>query len=420
MTNGPTHERSLQWVWLICGTLFLATFLNYANRVTATQNSVEIIETFKTNREGYGRAEKYFGYGFAMGGLVFGVLADKISIRILYPVLMVAWSAAGAASGFASTLDEFVLCRFLLGLFEAGHWPCSLRMTQRTFLPAQRTLGNGILQSGASAGQILVPQLIKQLAQLFPGQWQMSCWVIGGIGLPWVILWLSSVRESDVRRPVIQTDEYAAGAGQHKEIQEVPLLSIFLSRRWWLLLLTVVAINVPWHYIRVWMPDTLRVDHKYEKPFVDDFTSLYYLATFFGSLSVGWIIDRLVQWGWNVHRARLATFGGLSLLVACSIPAAFLPRGNLFLAMLLLIAFGSLGVAPIYYSLNQELSGKNQGKVGGSLSFLLWCILAQMHGTVGVWVESDPTIRPYLFAAVGALPLVACAALAFFWGKRAD
>jgi len=106
------------------------------------------------------------------------------------------------------------------------------------------------------------------------------------------------------------------------------------------------------------------------------------------------------------------------VLVACSVPAAFQPRGPLLLGLLLLIAFGSLGVAPIYYSLNQEMSGRNQGKVGGSLSFLLWLILGAMQGEIGQRVKDDPTIRPYLFAAVGLLPLIACAALAMFWGKR--
>jgi len=418
MLGNESRERSTAWVWLICGILFLATLVNYANRATVTQRSLEIISTFQTDREGYGRAEGKFGYGFALGGLVFGVLADWISIRWLYPAVVIVWSAAGVASGQATTLEEFGICRFLLGLFEAGHWPCSLRMTQRTFLPHERTRGNGILQSGASIAQVLVPLVLLRLDPWDSSGWRLSCGIMGGIGLPWVLLWLASVRERDVRRPVIQTDEHAAGTGKSQVIEEIPLWRVFTSRRWWLLLLTVVSINVPWHYIRVWMPDTLRVDHQYPKKFVDDFSAIYYLSTFFGSLSAGWIIAWLARNGWNVHRARLATFAAFALLVACSVPAAFHPRGTVLLGLLLLIAFGSLGVAPIYYSLNQEMSGRNQGKVGGSLSFLLWLILGAMQSGIGKLVKDDPTIRPYLFASVGVLPLIACAALTLFWGKR--
>ena len=48
----------------------------------------------------------------------------------------------------------------------------------------------------------------------------------------WALLWLASVRERDVRRQVIQTDEHAAGTGLSKEIQEIPLWKVFVSKRW--------------------------------------------------------------------------------------------------------------------------------------------------------------------------------------------
>jgi ACS family hexuronate transporter-like MFS transporter len=419
MPDTDSRERSSTWTWLICGILFLATFVNYANRVVATQKSFEIKDAFQTDDDGYGKAEGRFGYGFACGGLVFGVLADWISIRWLYPAVVLAWSIAGAASGQVATLEQFGTCRFLLGLFEAGHWPCALRMTQRTFLPHERTRGNGILQSGASAGQVLVPLILVAMNAWDSSGWRLSCWLMAALGLPWAILWFASVREHDVRRSVVQTDEYAAGPGAQRPIEEVPLWRVFISRRWWLLLLTVVCINVPWHLIRVWLPNTLRgPEYGYSEEFVDYFSSLYYVSTFFGSLAGGWIIAWLSRSGWNVHSARMLTFAGFSLLVACLIPAAFQPRGTLLLGLLLIVAFGTLGVAPIYYSLNQEMSGRNQGKVGGSLSFLLWLILGVMQGAVGTRLKADPSVRPYLFAAVGVLPLIACAALALFWGRR--
>jgi ACS family hexuronate transporter-like MFS transporter len=291
-------------------------------------------------------------------------------------------------------------------------------MTQRTFLPYQRTAGNGIMQSGASAASVLVPLVLLQLDEWDSSGWRLSCGIMGASGVAWAFLWLVSVRQRDVERPVIQTDEHAAGAGTALEIHEVPLYQIFISRRWWLLLLTVVCINVPWHLLRVWLPDTLRVEYQYSREFVDEFTSLYYASTFGGSLAAGWLVARLARAQWNVHRARLVVFGGFALLVALLVPAAFLPRGWLLLGLLLVIAFGTLGVFPIYYSLNQEISGRHQGKVGGSLSFLLWLILAAMQETVGARLKADPSLRPWLFAAVGLLPLVALAALALFWGRR--
>jgi ACS family hexuronate transporter-like MFS transporter len=162
----------------------------------------------------------------------------------------------------------------------------------------------------------------------------------------------------------------------------------------------------------------LEKDHRYSHGFVQGFTSVYYLATFLGSLAAGAWTARLAARGWNVHRARLAGWLLFGMLASFSIPAAFLPRGPVLLGALLLVAFGSLGLFPIYYSLTQELSAKNQGKVGGTLSFSTWGVLSVIHPLVGRAVDADPQVRPYLFAATGLGPLLAFVVLLFFWGRR--
>ena len=220
---------------------------------------------------------------------------------------------------------------------------------------------------------------------------------------------------------------------------------IFLSRRWWLLVFVVIAINTFWHYIRVWMPLMLEKDHAYSHEFVQNFTSVYYMATFFGSIASGAATVWLARRGWNVHHSRLVTFLGFALLSSLAIPAAFLSRGPLLLGLLLVVAFGSLGLFPIYYSLNQEISGRHQGKVGGSLGFSAWFILYFVHPLIGSLVDRFPTAaelfsaypllkhagllhlvppetltRSLLFCTVSTGPLLSFLAIWLFWGRRAS
>ena len=84
---------------------------------------------------------------------------------------------------------------------------------------------------------------------------------------------------------------------------------------------------------------------------------------------------------------------------------------------MLVIGFASLGLFPIYYSLNQELSAKNQGKVGGSLGFTTWVVLYFFHPWIGQIMDHNPSLRPYIFASVGLLPLVASVLLVFLWNQ---
>lgn len=403
---------------VLCLVLLCATLLNYANRFAFTQNALQVQAAVGTNEHGYGRFSGIFGLGFAFGGLLFGTLADYVSVRRLYPFVVVCWSLAGMACGLADTFSEMWICQLALGLFEAGHWPCALRTTQRGFTPDRRTLANSVLQSGASIGAVATPLLIAVLYRWDPEQWRLAFFIVGGLGLPWAIAWLLTVRESDVSRPVIQTDERSAGIGKQQELQELPFYRIFLTHRWWVLLLVVVPMNVFWHYIRVWMPITLEREHGYGHEFVQYFTSVYYAVTFFGSLASGGLTAALPRMGWNVHRARLMAYLLFALLSSLGVAAAFAPTGPVLLGLLLVVAFGSLGLFPIYYSFNQEISAKNQGKVGGSLGFAAWGVLYFIHPAIGGWVDRDPTIRPYLLAAASCGPMLAFLALWLMWGRR--
>lgn len=417
----PTpDERSPAWTSLLCAVLLSATFINYADRVVVTQNAVPILKEFEASEEEYGKINGRFGLGFAFGAVVFGILADLLPVRWLYPAVVLAWSTFGAVSGNAKTLDELIQYQTLLGFFEAGHWPCALRTTQRVFRPEKRTLGNSLLQSGAALGAVVTPLVILAIHQRAPEHWRVSFYLAGALGIPWAVGWLLLVRDSDLARPVIQTDDSPTGRGFATPASDPPFLHVFLMRRWWVLLAIVLFINTVWHYIRVWMPVILEKDRHYSHEFVQGYTSLYNAATFLGSLASGGLTAWLVRQNWHVHRARLAAFLLFAVLTALCAVAAFLPNGSLLLGTLLLVAFGSLGLFPVYYSLNQEISAKHQGKVGGVLGFTAWMVMSYVHPAVGKAVDTNPGIRPWIFATVGLLPLAGWIVLALFWGRRGE
>lgn len=408
--------RSVPREWLLCGVLLLATFLNYADRQALPVTAVRVKAELDLDYEQYGRVEGIFGLAFGTGALLGGIMADRISVRWLYPALVLFWSLAGFATGAVQTFVALWICRLALGLFEAGHWSCALRTTQRVFHPARRTLANGILQSGAPLGAILPSLLMLAVVDEELGSWRQVFYSIGVLGLPWTILWLMTVRAADLRRPVLQTVDAAEG-GQ-APMREVPFLRLLLTRRYLLLVAVIVCINTCWHYIRVWMPLVLEENLGYTSGEVQWFFIAYWLATFAGSMVSGWLTRELGRRGYPVHRARLSVFLGLSAITSLSVVAAFLPAGWTFLGLMLLIGFGSLGLFPIWYSLTQELSARNQGKVSGSLGFATWLILFFVHPEVGWLMDHYPEYRPYVFASVGLLPLLAWTAIAAFWGKR--
>jgi len=112
--------------WAICGLMLLATMLNYMDRQTLAQQATDIRGELRLSNESYGWLETGFGLAFAVGSLVMGTIADRVSLRWLNPAILLGWSAVGFMTGWVNNYTELFLCRVMLGFFEARQWPCAL------------------------------------------------------------------------------------------------------------------------------------------------------------------------------------------------------------------------------------------------------------------------------------------------------
>jgi ACS family hexuronate transporter-like MFS transporter len=427
-----TSPRGPAWKWWVCGLLLLATVINYMDRLTINQTAQRIKNELHLSNEQYGQIESAFGVAFALGALLTGSLADRVNVRWLFPAVLLGWSLAGFATGFAADLRGLLICRFVLGLFEAGNWPCALRTTQRILRPDQRTLGNSLLQSGAALGAIITPLVVALcygdtflhwLADSFPplapalqetltsgiGRWRFPFFFIGAAGTVWVLFWMLSVRSADLALPRFTTPAEAA-PDKHEE----SITTVFRDRRFYTLIVLTITINLTWHFFRVWLPLFLGERHKYNETHVQYFMSGYYGAADVGSLTIGFGTLLLARAGMAVHRTRVLAFACCTALTTLSIVVAFLPGGPLLLVLLLVLGFAALGLYPAYYSLSQELTVRHQGKLTGMLGCSTWLATSAMHPLVGRWIDYTQSYSPG-FVLAGLYPLIGLLALLFLW-----
>jgi len=410
--NGAPASTSLTgtvWKWWICGLLLLATTINYMDRQILANAASRITTEMQLTNEQYGRLELCFGLAFATGCVIFGFLADKVSVRWLYPTVLLCWSAVGVATGMVEDYTSLLVCRTLLGVFEAGHWPCALKTTQRLLTRKERGLGNSILQSGASVGAILTPLIMAFMLTDTPGSWRTPFLVIGGGGMIWIVFWLGSIWSDLPSEEHVESAPNTASGGQAGS-----LWSVVYSRKFLVLFVIVVCINGSWALLRVWLPKFLQEGRGYDQYETLYMISLYYAATDVGCLLAGGLTLLLQYGGFNVHGSRSMVFLVFSLITATTTLIPFLPRGPLLVAVLMIVAAGSLGVFPCYYSFTQELSVRHQGKISGILGCSAWVVSSPMHSLFGMIVDETHSFDLGM-ALAGWAPLVACIVLLTVW-----
>jgi ACS family hexuronate transporter-like MFS transporter len=400
------------------------------DRLTLNQAAARIKDELHLNNQQYGNVEFGFGVAFAVGALVMGRFADWLNVRWLFPAALLGWSAAGFVTGFSRNLEQLIACRVALGFFESGLWPCALKTTQHILRPDERTLGNGLLQSGAALGSIVTPLIVLALVR-GPGTWSYPFFVIGAAGMSWVILWLASVRSDDLREPrhrepdppqtlslrVLATILRSLAAILVSELKW--LWQMARQQRFWVLVVLVIAINLTWHFFRVWLPLFLTEHHEYSEAAMQKFSTAYYTAADAGSVTGGFMALRLARRGWPVHASRVAVYATCSLLALLSFVVAYIEAGPLLFTLLMLLGFGALGVFPVYYSFSQELTVKDQGRLTGTLSFTTWMASAAMHPIVGEWLDNTKDWSSAL-ALAGLPPILGLMVLLLFWGRTPE
>jgi ACS family hexuronate transporter-like MFS transporter len=412
MSSGLSVPRAKTWKWAVMGLLLLATAINYMDRVTLAGASVRVTQELGLKDAQYGDLELVFGWAFAVGSLVFGFLADRLRVYFLYPAVLVGWSLMGMATGWTHGFGGLLVCRTMLGFFEAGHWPCALKTTFALLNDKERTMGNSVLQSGASIGAVITPQIIKLLMTDKAGSWRAPFVAVGAAGLLWVILWLVFLRPRDLDQAPVETAKTDAHG----------LFEIICSRRFWAVALLIVGAQIAWHIYRVWLMKFLETGRGYGEGAALNFNSLYFIATDVGCIIGGLVSLRLIQRrGMSAHDARRAVYAGACALTSLSLLIPWMGKGWPLLGTLLIIGAGALALFPCYYSFVQELSVTHVGRLTGLLSLWVWAVTSPVHSAFGIladYLKNHGLARYDLGLVIAGLaPWIGVVAMKFLWRK---
>ena len=399
------------WKWWVVVMMLLATVVNYMDRQTLGSLATFIKADFQLNEEGYGTLEAIFGYSYAIFIVIAGFMADRWNLRWLYPVALLVWSAAGFATGFVETLFQLQVCRAILGAGEAFNWPVAVGIIRRIIPRESQALANGIFNSGMTFGALLTPVLVLAMVGPHGEGWRRLFVIVGAAGSIWVLLWLAGTRgtraEAMSRRTQDETSTVAA----------VPFRAVFLMRTFWITLAVGTAVNMSWHFYRVWLPRHLVVDLKFTDQQLQYLLIAFYLTADVGSIAIGLIARKLVTPHRTIEQARKIVVLLAALLCLMATPVAFIPGRDVMVPLYCLVGAGIMGVFAMFYAFVQDISPGHTSKCLGLIGAFVWFINSRLHPLVGHYADTHShamgKFAPMILMA-GVLPLLA-ALFALTW-----
>lgn len=152
MKSGASRLR-----WLMIGMAFLATAITYMERQALSVVVPVLMDQFHMSGVVYSRVIFAFMLAYTIMNGVSGWLIDQLGTRAGFALTTAWWSMAAMLQSLATGAWSLGLCRFLLGMGEAGNWPGSVKVVAEWFPVQERALASGIFNSGAAVGAIVTP-----------------------------------------------------------------------------------------------------------------------------------------------------------------------------------------------------------------------------------------------------------------------
>jgi ACS family hexuronate transporter-like MFS transporter len=344
-TETGTKIRGLRWI--IIGLVFLATLINYIDRLTVSVLAPVITADLHLTNTQYGGIATWFLLAYTISQGLSGKLYDRIGIKKGFTVSIVVWSLAAISHAFAGGLRSLSAFRFMLGLGEAGNWPGAAKTVAVWFPTRQRALGMAIFNSGAAIGSIVAPPVIVGLNSYF-NSWQPTFVVTGLLGFFWLLLWWFIYDKPEDHRwlsaeelKIIREDEQATPqTAVLPQSSPIGWLKLLGYRQTWAIVIGRFLVDPIWWLYITWLPLYLSQVYGFDLKQIGLFAWVPYVAADAGSLFGGWLSGFLIGRGWTVNAARKIVIIFAALLMPAGIVAAFTPDAMVALAMIGVVLFG--------------------------------------------------------------------------------
>ena len=409
------------------GTAVLLAFgilVNYFDRVNLSVSRDALRDAFGISTVMFGFLLSAYNWPYMLLQLPSGLLLDRFGVRRVGIISTIIWSIASFLGAGATGINSLFGSRFLLGIGEAPTFPGNAKAVGYWFPKSERSLATAMFDSMAKFSSAIGVPILGLVLLHFGWRWNFAA--TGIISLVYFALFyayyknptqdaaLTEAEREHIQRGGAQPEDAAraaAGAPLAYLVQQPKVLGLALGYG---------SYNYVFYLLLTWLPTFLHDAHHLDLAHSVFYTSVPWLCATVAELIVGgWLVDSLIQRGWNATRVRQTVLvSGMSL--GLGIFGVAYAQSTQAAVFWIAVSITGLSIAaPVGWSMPSLISPRESvGTVGGimNLSNQIAGIAAPI---VTGFIVAGTRSYSAAFIAAAAFLLLGIAAYIFLLGNMA-
>jgi len=410
--------------WGIAVLLGFGILVSYFDRVNLSVSKDALYGAFGISAVTFGFLSSAYNWPYMLLQLPSGLLLDRFGVRRVGMVSTFIWTLASFAAASSVGIASLFGARILLGIGEAPTFPGTAKATAYWFPKDERSLATATFDSMAKFSSAIGIPLLG-LVLLYSG-WRANFALTGAISVVYLALFFAFYRNpsadpklSEVERAYIRNggaqpeDPVRAAAG-------APLGYLITRRKVLGLALGYGSYNYVFYLLLTWLPSYLAEAQHLDLRRSFFYTAVPWLSATIAELVVGgWLVDSLIQRGWNATRVRQTILVGGTSLGLGIFGVAYSHSAQSAVFWIALSITGLSIAAPVGWSMPGLIAPRESvGTIGGimNLSNQLSGIAAPI--VTGFLVAATKQFE-WAFLVASAYLLIGIAAYIFLLGDMA-
>ncbi len=274
--------------WLLVALLWVVALLNYMDRqmLSTMKDAMQVDIGELRSAESFGFLMAIFLYIYGFMSPVAGSIADRINRKWLIVGSLFVWSGVTYGMGMATTFNQLLWLRGLMGVSEALYLPAGLAMIADYHTGKTRSLAIGIHMTGLYTGQAL-GGFGATVAAAY--SWHTAFHWFGIAGIIYSFVLVLFLKDKKTSTPT-------AGATEGRIPLGKGLATLFSNIAFWVILFYFAAPSLPGWATKNWLPtlfsESLQIPMSQAGPIS---TITIAVSSFLGVIIGGVLSDRWVQ-----------------------------------------------------------------------------------------------------------------------------